>query len=101
MRPDMPRAQHWSFDDWEDDGDEGDYAMMGGPIKSPSNIERFRQARQQGMSRNNTAALADKDYHGGVRGFDPLTIRIIKNCGYTAINSDDILLCYRDIIHLH
>jgi hypothetical protein len=48
-----------------------------------------------------TAALADKDYHGGVRGFDPLTIRIIKKCGYTAINSEDILLCYRDIIHLH
>ena len=53
------------------------------------------------MSRYDTAALADKDYRGGVRGFDPLTIRIIKNCGYTAINSDDILLCYRDIIHLH
>jgi hypothetical protein len=53
------------------------------------------------MSRYDTAALADKDYHGGVRGFDPLTIRIIKNCGYTAINSDDIILCYRDIIHLH
>jgi hypothetical protein len=53
------------------------------------------------MSRYDTAALADKDYHGGVQGFDPLTIRIIKNCGYTAINSDDILLCYRDIIHLH
>ncbi len=53
------------------------------------------------MSRYDTAALADKDYHGGVRGFDPRTIRIIKNCGYTAINSDDIILCYRDIIHLH
>ncbi len=53
------------------------------------------------MSRYNTAALVDKDYHGGVQGFDPLTIRIIKNGGYMAINSDDIILCYRDIIHLH
>ncbi len=47
------------------------------------------------------AALADKDYHGGVRGFNTLTIKIIKNCGYTAINSDDIILCYRDIMLLH
>jgi hypothetical protein len=47
------------------------------------------------------AALADKDYHGGVPCFDPLTIKIIKNCGYTAINSDDIILCYRDIMLLH
>ena len=89
MRPDMHRDHHWSFDDREDDGENGGYAMMGGPIKSPSNIECFRQARQQGMSRYDTAALADKDYHGGVRGFDPLTIRIIKNCGYMAINSDE------------
>ena len=53
------------------------------------------------MSRYDLAALAYKDYHGGVRGFDPLMIRTIKNCGYTAINLDDIILCYRDIIHLH
>ncbi len=53
------------------------------------------------MRQFNTAALADKDYHGGVRGFDPLTIRIIKNCGYTAITSDDIILCYWDIMLLH
>jgi hypothetical protein len=91
MRTDMHRDHHWSFDDREAKDDDTGYAMMGGPIKSPSNIERFRQARQRGMSRYDTAALADKDYHGGVQDFDPLTIRIIKNCGYTAINSDDIL----------
>ncbi len=101
MRPDMCCDHHWLFDEREDDDDNGGYAMIGGPIKSPSNIGRFQQARQRGMSRYNMAALADNNYHGGVRGFDPLTIRIIKNCGYTAINSDDILLCYRDIIHLH
>ncbi len=77
-RLDTHRAHCWSFDDQEDNGDEGGYAVMGGAIKSPSNIERFQQARQQGMSRYNTAALVDKDYHGGVRGFDPLTFRIIK-----------------------
>lgn len=101
MRTDTHRDHHWSFDDRAADDDDEGYATMGGPIKSPSNMERFQQARQRGMSRYDSAALADRDYHGGVRGFDPLTIRIIKNCGYTAINSDDILLCYRDIIHLH
>jgi hypothetical protein len=101
MHPDMHCDHHWSFDKREEDDDEGGYAMMGGPINSPRNIECFRQARQRGMSRYDMAALADKDYHRDVRGFDPLTIRIIKKCGYTAINSDDILLCYRDIIHLH
>ena len=102
MRLDTHREHCWSFEDRVDDGDEGDYAMMGGAFKSPSNVERFQQAWQRGMSRYNMAALADKDYHRGVRGFDPLKIRIIiKNCGYTAINSDDIILCYRDIIQLH
>ncbi len=45
--------------------------------------------------------MADKDYHGGVDGFDPLTITIIKNCGYSTISSDDVILCYNDIIQLH
>ena len=44
MHPDMPRDHHWLFDDREDDSDKGGYVRMGGPIKSPSNIERFRQA---------------------------------------------------------
>ena len=41
MRMDMHRAHSWLFDNREDDGDEGGYVVMGGPIKSPSNIERF------------------------------------------------------------
>ena len=41
LRPDMHRAHCWSFDDQEDNGDEGGYPIMGGAIKSPSNIERF------------------------------------------------------------
>ncbi len=41
MRPDTHLDHHWLFDDREDDRDEGGYAMMGGAIKSPSNIERF------------------------------------------------------------
>jgi hypothetical protein len=41
MRPDMHRDHCWLFEDQVDDRDEGDYAIMGGAIKSPSNVERF------------------------------------------------------------
>jgi hypothetical protein len=102
---DDPHGDWWSqtghhFDRAMDD-DNRTYASMGGPIKSPSNVERCQQAQQHGMSHFDTAALADKDYHGGVRGFNPLTIRIIENCWYTAITLDDIILCYHDIMLLH
>ena len=39
MRTDMHRDHHWSFDEWEDEDEDGGYAMMGGAIKSPINIE--------------------------------------------------------------
>ena len=35
------RDHHWSFDNREADDDDGGYVTMGGPIKSPSNIECF------------------------------------------------------------
>jgi len=41
MRTDMQRDHHWSFDDPAADDDDEGYATMGGPIKSPGNIERF------------------------------------------------------------
>ena len=41
MCPDTHRAHCWLFDNREVDGDKEGYAVMGGPIKSPSNIERF------------------------------------------------------------
>ena len=59
MCTDTHQDHHWSFDEREDKDEDGGYVMMGGPIKLPSNIERLRQARQRGMSRYDTAALAD------------------------------------------
>jgi hypothetical protein len=53
------------------------------------------------VGRFDIAALADRNYPGGVDGFDPLTITIIKNCGYLSISSDDVIICFRDIIQLH
>ena len=57
MCTDTHRDHQWFFDEWEDEDEDGGYAIMGGAIKLPSNIERFRQARQRGMS------------HGGIGGY--------------------------------
>ena len=39
MRTDTHRDHHWSFDEREDEDEDGGSAMMGGPIKLPINIE--------------------------------------------------------------
>jgi hypothetical protein len=80
---------------------EEEYATMGGPIKSPSNSVNCRLAWDLRVSYFDAATLGDRDYNGGVDGFDLLTITIIKNCGYLSIFSDDVILCYRDIMQLH
>jgi hypothetical protein len=80
---------------------EKDHATMGGGIKSPRNSVNRRSARNLRVSFFDAAALADKDHHGGVDGFDPPTITIIKTCGYSTISFDDVTLCYNEVIHLH
>ena len=47
------------------------------------------------------AGLGDKQYHGGDDGYDPLTIPIVHKCGYTEINSSDVIACHQDIIQVH
>jgi hypothetical protein len=74
---------------------------MGGQIKSPSNSVNRMLAQDLRVSHFDAAALADRDYHGVVDGSNSLTIPIIKNCGYSSISSDDVILCYRDIIQLN
>jgi hypothetical protein len=85
----MPVTQRKSLPQW------------GGTIESPSNSVNQRSARNCRVSHLDAAALADRDYHDRVDGFDLLTITVIKNCGYSPISSDDVLLCYRDFIQLH
>jgi hypothetical protein len=75
--------------------------LWGGGIKSPSNNVNHWSAWNLRVSCFDAATLVDKDYHGGVDGFEPLTITIIKNCGDSTISSDDVILCYNDIIQLH
>ncbi len=69
---------------------------------TPCTIEGCcRQAIKDGLSRFDFAALCDPHYHGGCDGLPTLTIGDIRERGYTSINTDDVVLCFNDIISLH
>ena len=78
-----------------------DDASLGGMIVSPRNTDRRRQALAQRISPFDVARLGNARYHGGSHGYQPLTEGIIHRCGYTEINSSDVLLAYNDIIEVH
>jgi hypothetical protein len=86
----------------DDDGQyDDDDASLGGIIISPRNADRRRQALAQRISPFDVARLGNARYHGGSHGYQPLTEGIIHRCGYTEINSSDVLLAYNDIIEIH
>jgi hypothetical protein len=55
----------------------------------------------QRISPFDIARLGNVRYHGSTHGYQPLTEGIIHRCGYTEINSSDVLLAYNDIIEVH
>jgi hypothetical protein len=86
----------------DDDGQyNDDDASLGGMIVSPRNADRHWQALAQRISPFDVACLSNARYHGGSHGYQPLTEGIIHRCGYTEINSSDVLLAYNDIIEVH
>jgi hypothetical protein len=85
-----------------------DAATLDGNLRSldrlsfPHSPEGRRcQASWAKVSRYDFAALCDPFYHGGTNGLATLSIQDIKARGYTSINSDDVVLCFNDIITLH
>ena len=86
-----------------DDGGlyDDDDASLGGMIVSPRNADRRRQALAQRISPFDVARLGNVWYHGGTKGYNPLTEGIIHRCGYTEINLSDVLLAYNNIIEVH
>jgi hypothetical protein len=60
-----------------------------------------RQALKANVSCFNIAALCDPHYHGGPDGLSILTIPDIRAHGYMLITSDNVMLCYNDIISMH
>ena len=80
---------------------EEDDDSLGGMIVSPRNADRRRQALAARISPLDVARLGNVRYHGGVKGYSPLTMAIVHRCGYTALNSTDVILNYNDIIRIH
>ena len=76
-------------------------ALLGGSISSPRNVGHRRQAANAKVSLFDIAALANIKYHGGSKGYYTLTPSIIHNCGYTAINTGDVISSYNDNILVH
>ena len=80
---------------------DAEHASLDGAISSPRHLDRRRQAANARVSQFDIAALADVKYHGGGDGYYPLTPAIIHNCGYTAINTVDVISSYNEIILVH
>ena len=78
-----------------------EHASLGGAISSPRHLDRRRQAANARVSQFDIAALADVKYHGGGDGYYPLTPAIIHNCGYTAINTVNVISSYNEMILVH
>jgi hypothetical protein len=62
---------------------------------------RHCQALKANVSRFNVAALCYPHYHGGPNGLSILTIPDIQACSYMSNTSEDVMLCFNDIISMH
>jgi hypothetical protein len=79
------------------------WEIRGGAISSSSSchVDQCRLALLKQKNSCNVEGLANPHHHGGIDGYDPLTKAIIHNCGYTELNTTDVLNSYLDIIILH
>jgi hypothetical protein len=72
-----------------------------GHIILPHHINRHCVATSTRISPHDIAGLANKNYHGGELGFYTIDCKIIHACGYTKINTADVIGSYNDIIIIH
>ncbi len=72
-----------------------------GRIVSPRHIDRPRIATTTWISPHDIAGLANRNYHGGELGFYTLDCKTIHACGYTEINTADVIGSYNNIILVH
>jgi hypothetical protein len=73
----------------------------GGPIKLPHHADHQRLALKQKKSSCDIKGLANPLYHGEEQGYFSLMEQLIHNCGYTDINTTDVLHSLNDIMLLH
>ncbi len=83
-------------------GDPND-GSVGGPVCSPSMVDRDRLARECKSSHLNILKLASGPYHVGYDGVRHLTEKIIFNCGLTKATGhmDNASFCFQDIFCVH
>jgi hypothetical protein len=65
--------------------------MTPGQIVLPHHIDCRKATATNRISPHNIAGLANKNYHSGELGFYTLDCKIIHACGYTEINSADVI----------
>jgi hypothetical protein len=75
--------------------------MLSRRISSPWHINRRRQAFTSRTSPFDIGGLANTKYHGDLDGYLPLTPGIIHNCGFTEIDTSDVISSYSEIILVH
>jgi hypothetical protein len=78
-----------------------DEKLSGGCIVSPRHANCRRQAMANKVSPLNIDRLGDVRYHGGVKGYVPLTMNVVHRCGYTEVDLSDVIASYQTIIHVH
>jgi hypothetical protein len=86
-----------SFQGTREDG----YREVEEAITLPWNFDLWLRALAKKISPMDVACLGGVHYHGGARGYYLLTESIIHNCGYTKLNTTDVILPYNNIIHVH
>jgi hypothetical protein len=118
-----PKPNHWfhlnpaSYDSaarhcstrWDDtDTTPFGSGPVGGPTCTPMDMASPRspeacqcQALKANVSHFNSAALCDSNYHGSAHGLPALTVPKIQSCSYMSMNTDNIVLCFNDIISQH
>ncbi len=76
-------------------------ASLGGRIILPRHADHHQQALASRISPMDIVHLGNTHYHGGHHGYSQLTMNIVHNCGFTELNTTDVIMSYNKIIHLH
>jgi hypothetical protein len=78
-----------------------DEELSGGRITSPRNADHRRQTMMNKVNPLDIERLRDTHYHGGNDGFVPLTMTVVHRCGYTEVNTTDVITSYQTIVLVH
>jgi hypothetical protein len=96
-----PAGLHVNGNGARGESDDEEEASLGGRIVTPRHADRRRQALASKISPMDIVRFGNMRYHGGPCGYTQLMMNIVHNCGFTELNTNDIIISYNKIIHLH